>query len=107
MFISSDLSPEFFPETPGERKDMRLLEEDGWLKNTEVRYYLRHYKSQWHLYMVYIAIDNPMKLICRKIDVYSSEQKALTFAKILQRGIRKDARGTLKTNLNAFHLCDN
>ena len=73
----------------------------------KIKCHLRHYKSQWHLTMIYIAIENPFKLICRKIDTYSSETKALTFAKILQRGIRKDARGTLKTNLDAFHLCDN
>ena len=34
-------------------------------------------------------------------------KKALTFAKILQRGIRKDARGTLKSNRNAFNICAN
>ncbi|MEL7248099.1 MAG: hypothetical protein AAFO03_06760 [Bacteroidota bacterium] len=106
-----DLPPDFpfpaTPEVPGERKDMRLLQEDKWLMNTEVRYWLVERRSLWHLTMIYIAVDNPLKLICRKIDTYSSEKKAKTFAEIMMRGIRKDARGTLKTNRDGFDFCDN
>ena len=87
--------------------DFIVLENDKWLMNTEVRYNLQKQKGLWQLTMVYISINNPFKLLCRKIDSYSSEKKAKIFAEILQRGIRKDARGTLKTNKNAFHICDN
>ena len=107
MSFSSDFSHHSQPEVPGQLADMQLLKEDGWLMNTEVRYFLRVWKNRWHLTMIYIALDDPMKLICRRIDDYSSEKKALTFAKILQRGIRKDARGTLKINRDAFNICNN
>lgn len=95
------------PEVPGEAIDMLLLAEDSWLMDTEVMYFLRAWKNRWYLTIVYVCLTDPMKLICRRIDDYPSAKKALTFAKILQRGIRKDARGTLKTNRNAFNLCDN
>ena len=72
-----------------------------------MRYHLQKKRGLWELSMIYIAIENPMKFLCRKIDAYSSEKKAITFAKILQRGIRKDARGTLKSNQNAFNICAN
>lgn len=107
MSFSADFSLHSQPEVPGNLADMHLLMEDSWLMNTEVRYFLRSWKNRWHLSMIYIALDDPMKLICRRIDDYSSEKKALTFAKILQRGIRKDARGTLKTNRDAFNICNN
>ena len=107
MFISPNIPFAETPERPGSRLDMKLLQEDRWLVNTEVRYHIMERRSQWHLTMIYIALENPLKFICRKIDVYYSEKKALTFAKILQRGIRKDARGSLKTNRNAFHICTN
>ncbi len=108
MFIASNLTPvPRSPEAPGGRSDMRLLEADQWLLDTEVRYDLQYRNGLWHLNMVYIAADNPFKLIRRWIDAYVSEQKARTFARIMQRGIRKDARGTIKTNRNALRICDN
>lgn len=107
MSISPDIPMHKSPETPGNQLDMQLLLQDNWLLNTEVRYHLHERNSLWHLMMLYIAIENPFKFICKKIDSYNSEKKALTFAKILQRGIRKDARGTLKTNKDAFNLCNN
>ncbi len=107
MFVSPDIPFRSTPEVPGNSLDLQLLREDKWLMNTEVRYLLQERKSLWYLTMVYIATDNPMKLICRKIDSYSSLKKAETYAKILQRGIRKDARGTLKTNQDDFDICDN
>lgn len=107
MYISPNIP--FYKPTDklGSKTDLKLLKEDKWLMDTEVKYQLLEKKGLWHLTMIYIAINNPMKFICRKIDVYNSERKAKTFASILQRGIRKDARGTLKTNQNAIHICKN
>ena len=107
MYISPDIP--FYGRTDflGKQEDFKLLVEDKWLMNTEVQYQLLERKGLWHLTMIYIAIENPFKLICRKIDTYNSEKKAKTFASILQRGIRKDARGTLKTNRDVIHICDN
>jgi len=107
MYISPKIPFHKPSGTIGKPEDMKLLMEDKWLMNTEVRYNLQKQKGLWQLSMIYIAINNPFKLLCRKIDSYPSEKKAKIFAQILQRGIRKDARGTLKTNKNAFHICDN
>jgi hypothetical protein len=107
MFISPDIPRVVVAECCGQAHDFKLLEEDRWLLNTEVRYLLLRKHRLWHLFMVYIAIDNPLQLLCKQIDVYASQHKAETFAKILQRGIRRDARGTLKMNRNAFHICTN
>lgn len=107
MYISPNIPFHSTAEIPGKRSDFKLLEEDSWLMNTEVLYLLQEKKSLWHLTMIYVSTKNPLKFICKKIDTYNSRKKAETFAKILQRGIRKDARGTLKTNRNAIHFCDN
>lgn len=107
MYISPDIPMGSTSEKPGLPIDLKLLMEDRWLADTEVRYFIQKRKSLWHLSMLYISIYDPLKLICRKIDFYHSEHKALTFAQIFQRGIRKDARGTLKINKDAFNFCDN
>jgi len=107
VYISPNVPYHKHKEAPGNAKDLKVLEEEKWLMNTEVRYNLQKQKGLWQLTMVYISINNPFQLICRKIDAYPSEKKAKIFAQILQRGIRKDARGTLKTNKNAFNICDN
>ncbi|MEL6866365.1 MAG: hypothetical protein AAFP19_18215 [Bacteroidota bacterium] len=107
MYISPDIPFYHLADFPGKQEDLKLLKEDRWLMDTEVCYQLIEKRGQWHLTMIYIAVDNPLKLMCRKIDIYHSEKKAKTFARILQRGIRKDARGTLKTNKDAFNFCNN
>ncbi len=107
MYLSSNIPFDTTNEVVGNSNDLKLLREDTWLMNTEVQYNLEYKKGMWHLTMVYIAVENPLKLICRKIDTYTSEKKAVIYAKILQRGIRKDARGTLKTNQDAFNFCNN
>ena len=107
MHISPDIPLDSIPEIPGNTSDLKLLREDAWLMDTEVIYQLLERRSLWHLTIVYIAIDNPFKFICRKIETYNSRRKAEVSAKIIQRGIRKDARGTLKANKDAFHICTN
>lgn len=107
MYVSPNIPLHNTPEVPGDREDLQLLKEDKWLMNTEVLYLLEEKKSLWHLTMVYVAVDNPLKFICRKIETYNSLKKATTFAEILQRGIRKDSRGTLKSNKDAFNICTN
>ncbi|MEO1516933.1 MAG: hypothetical protein AAFV95_18060 [Bacteroidota bacterium] len=107
MYISPDIPFHKATDFAGTQEDFALLKEDRWLMDTEVKYQLLERRGLWHLTMIYVAVDNPLKFICRKIDTYNSEKKAKTFASILQRGIRKDARGTLKTNQDAIHICDN
>ena len=107
MYCSPDIPEYASPELLGTDRDLRLLHEDKWLLDTEVRYLLVERRSRWHLTMIYIDIHNPLRFICRKIDTYPSAKKATTFAEILQRGIRKAARGTLNTNRDAFYFCDN
>ena len=107
MYISSDIPLNFNRERAGTKADLKVLLEDDWLRDTEVKYLLEEKNGLWHLSMIYISIHDALKFVCRRIDVYNSEKKAVTYARILQRGIRKDARGTLKTNRDAFNFCDN
>lgn len=107
MYISPDLPLYQTTDHPGTADDFRILKEDKWLMDTEVKYQLLERNGLWHLTMIYVAVNDPLTFMCRKIDVYNAEKKAKTFASILQRGIRKDARGTLKTNQHAIRICDN
>lgn len=107
MFISPYLNINVTPETSGDRQVLQLLNEDKWLKDTEVRYHLVRVHGLWRLTIAYIALDNPFKIRLRLIDHYASEKKATTYAQILQRAIRKDARGTLIANKDALNICFN
>jgi hypothetical protein len=91
----------------GTPQDGRFIIDGAWLHNSEVRHYIRHRRGRWHVIMVFVAVENPFQFICREITDYESEQKARYNAQLLQRGAAKDARGTLKTNTNAFHICPN
>ncbi|MCI5082217.1 MAG: hypothetical protein MRY78_11000 [Saprospiraceae bacterium] len=107
MYLSSDIPSEIIPEKAGKKKDLTFLENDKWLLDSIVHYLIQYRKGRWFLTMVYIYSKNPFQLLCRKIDHYPSEKRALTYAQIFQRGIRKDARGTLKLNPDAFRICSN
>ena len=107
MDLFGDIPFHDSPESSGLAIDLIFLDEEKWLLNTEVRYRIWRRNGMWELSMIYISITDPLKFICRVIDSYNSETKANTFASIMQRGIGKDVRGTLKTNRDALNFCDN
>ncbi|MEM9821842.1 MAG: hypothetical protein AAF985_12255, partial [Bacteroidota bacterium] len=74
MYISPNLPSHQATDFLGQPEDFQLLNEDHWLMNTEVKYHLLEQRGLWHLTMIYIATDDPLKFICRQIDTYSSEK---------------------------------
>ncbi|MEL6591169.1 MAG: hypothetical protein AAFQ87_18400 [Bacteroidota bacterium] len=104
--------PEGLPIEPTEEQlgkliDLNWLEEGLWLQDSEVKPFILPLRSQWHVFMVFFSIRQELKLIVRRIAAYPTQKKAEQFASIFQRGIRKDARGTIKRNRYAYHICDN
>ncbi|MCI4669520.1 MAG: hypothetical protein MRZ79_15405 [Bacteroidia bacterium] len=107
MFIDPNIPGANSSEPKGKAMDLLLLVEDAWMMDTEVKYLIQEIKGRWYVTMVFISIHVDIKMVARKIDHYHSKQKALIFAKIFQRGIRKDARGTLKREKHAYDICLN
>lgn len=107
MYISPDIPYYRSLEHIGRDTDLLFIQEDAWLQDTEVKYIIQRKHGLWSIVMVFIAIQYEMRILCRKIDAYSSRQKAITYAQIMQRGIRKDSRGTLKNKSNDFSFCRN
>jgi hypothetical protein len=107
MFVPPDFRYRFTDSLRGNGTDFRVLREERWLRDTEVKYRIVGRNSRWWLTIVFVAISNPYQVRCRLVGSYDSERKALIYARLLQRGIRKDARGTLKVDENAFHICLN
>jgi hypothetical protein len=95
-----------FPEQ-GDREDLKILSEHVWLHNTEVKYRIELRRGRWYLTMLYVAIENALRFVCKRIDHYDSEKKARIYADIFKRAIQKDNRGTQKLKPNAIHLNDN
>ena len=107
MFVTPNLDIDFAHDVAATDGVPSLIYEDLWLKDTEVQYHLVKVHGLWQLTIIYVALDNPFKRRFRLIDTYASEKKANTYAQILQRAIRKDARGTLIANNDAFDICFN
>lgn len=107
MYIAPSLSYPKALNQKGLSADMDSLCDDKWLMETEVHYFIRNWRNMFRVDIVFVHIHNPMKLLCRIIDTYASRKKAMTYASIFQRGIRKDARGTLKANYERLYICNN
>lgn len=107
MYIAENLNFDFSENRRGNKKDLMIFSENLWLHNTEIRYLIDCKKGRWYLSIIYVDIHNPLRLICHYLDHYDTLKKAETYAKIFQRGIRKDARGTLKLDENAYNICNN
>lgn len=88
-------------------KDLNVLTDDRWLHSTEIKYIIDERKGRRYLTMIYVFISNPLQLLCLRLGHYESLKKAEQYAKIFQRGIRRDARGTLTSNTHAFDICPN
>lgn len=91
----------------GTPADGGFIMHGAWLQNTEVRHYIAKKRGRWHVMMVFVAIGNPFQFLCREINHYDTEHNARSAAELLRRSAAKDARGTLKSNTNAFHICNN
>lgn len=107
MYIADSINLDFSENQHGNNKNLAIFYQTRWLHDTEVKYMIDHRCGRWHLTMIYISIYNPLRLICKYLDHYESFKKAKLYAQIFQRGIRKDARGTLKLDEDAYNICYN
>lgn len=107
MYIADSLKLDFSENQRGNKKDLAIFSQTRWLHNTEVKYLIEQRSGRWHLTIIFIFIHNPLKLICNYLNHYESLKKAELYAQFFQRGIRKDARGTLKLDENAYNICYN
>ncbi len=86
---------------------MCILREEKWLLTAVVLFHIKARLGRYWVSMVYVDSNDPFRFIVRVIDHYPSRQKAEQYARILQRGIRRDPRGTYKIDVDAFHICSN
>jgi hypothetical protein len=107
MYIADNINYDFSENQRGNQKDLTIFHQTRWLHDTEVKYMIDHRSGRWHLTIIYISIHNPLRLICHYLDHYESFKKAELYAQIFQRGIRKDAGGTLKLDEDAYNICYN
>lgn len=107
MYVDPDIPRLHSPESKGAVVDLKLLSEEDWMINTEVKYLIQPIRGRWHVWMIFFSLNEWIKLVVRCIDHYPSFAKAETYAQIFQRGIRKDARGTLNRKNHAYYICNN
>jgi hypothetical protein len=89
----------------GQAADLGILAQGQWLKDSAVSYLVVPRRGRWLVTMVFGWSQDPLRLLCRRIDSYPTEARARANADLLQRNIQKDPRGTLKIDHDAFCFC--
>ena len=102
-----DFQYRYSPDCNGNKNDLSIFPENLWLQDTEINYFIESKLGRWWIFMVFISTYSPLKFICREIDHYPSRKQAEMFAKMLQRNMGKDPRGTIRTRRDAFNICYN
>lgn len=101
------MSKDFVSDQKGSPNDLKSLAEEQWLINALVRQYISQRNGRFWVKIIFFNPTYPFQLKVKEIDHYSRRKTAEQFAKIFQRGIQRDPRGTLKMNNNAFNICAN
>ena len=91
----------------GSFTDLDLFYKDEWLLDSAVIENVSKRNGNWDVYLVFAHVDNPLKLIKRRITRYVSLEKAELAANYMRRLAAKDARGTLKIERSKFLSIDN
>ncbi len=100
--------PQFIqPECQGQAADLWILTSAPWLHDAAVQYRLSAWRGRWAIAMIFIQPQCPLQFRIRRLGTYSTQRQADQFARIFQRGIQRDARGTQQVNCHAFHICHN
>jgi hypothetical protein len=95
------------PERVGNNSDLRVLEDEPWLKDTEVKYHIRGRRGRWEVSLIFIAVDNPLKFVKWQITICTTYPKAKLYGDYYRRLAAKDPRGYLKSDLDRLRYCNN
>lgn len=79
----------------------------NWLQDSEVRYNIKCEKGRWKVSLIFVDIHNPSHFLIREMGDYHSERLARIYAENMQKTAAKDARGTQKVKINAYHINNN
>lgn len=84
-------------------------ESDGfeWLLDAEVKSQVKKVNGRWEVSLIFIDTHNPLQFLIRKIGDYRSENLANIAANYMQKTAARDARGTQKTDRDAYNINDN
>jgi hypothetical protein len=96
-----------YADFPGHPMDLDFLEADDWLKDSAVNALVTERNQNWRVSMVMAWWYNPMRFVCRFINTYTTQKKAVLSADLFCRTAQKDERGTLKINWNDWNICIN
>lgn len=91
----------------GDSPDFNLFYKDEWLMNSAVIDNIVLRNGNWDIYLVFAHVDNPFKIIKKKITKCFSLQKAIFTANHMRRLAAKDQRGTLTVDPHSFKTWDN
>lgn len=98
------LSSLYFTDRLGLHGDLFFLRDDQWLSDTAVIEQVSAHKGLWVISLVFAHHKTPMKFLTRRITTHSCPKRAGMMAFYMRRLAAKDQRGTLKVDLDSFHI---
>ncbi len=101
------MNNQYFVDHKGEYIDLDLFYHDEWLLDSAVIDHVVERNGNWDVYLVFAHVDDPFKIIKKKITRCTSLQKAMLSANYMKRQAAKDQRGTLRLDEAYFQNCDN
>lgn len=92
----------------GKEWDLDLFNDNKWLRDSIVvdTISMNKQKNNWDIYLNFICMKAPFKIIRRKITSHSSLKKAHLAADIFRRQAGRDPRGTTEIKPIFFEICD-
>ncbi|MEL7362358.1 MAG: hypothetical protein AAFN13_09815 [Bacteroidota bacterium] len=88
--------------TQGTARDLAYMDRDSdWLRDSEVMVDIRPEKGRFVIYLVFVSVHDPSKVLRRRITEARSEREAHLKARLYQRTAQKDPRGTLRVRPDA------
>lgn len=88
--------------TRGTVRDLAHMDRDNdWLRDSEVMTDIRPEKGRYIIYLVFVSIHDPSKVLRRRISDARTEREAELKARLYQRTAQKDPRGTLRVRPDA------
>ncbi|MEM6783806.1 MAG: hypothetical protein AAF624_08745 [Bacteroidota bacterium] len=89
-------------DTRGCPRSLAFMDRDSdWLRDSEVMVDVRPEKGRFVIYLVFVSIHDPSKVLRRRITEARSEREAHLKARLYQRTAQKDPRGTLRVRPDA------
>ncbi|WP_369049092.1 hypothetical protein [Tenacibaculum sp. UWU-22] len=82
-------------------------DDDNWLLNADVQYKIEEQNSRWIVFLIFIDIKDPNRILVHQINSYRTKKLAEIAALYMQKTAAKNYTGSKRLNTYAYHFNPN